>query len=210
MSLVYRFRIVFEDYDDVSRDIDVKSTQNFEDLHHTIQASIGFDGSKSASFYCTSDTWIKEQEIALEKRKDKNGNQIALMKASRLCDFISDPHQKFIYVSDYDANWSFQMQLIKILPTVDLTKTYPLCAKSVGEAPKQYANPVAKPVIADEDAEELLLIDEPGEEETKDSLLGDEEDGVEADELEGMGEEGEEEMEADSESGGEEEKQEDF
>jgi predicted double-glycine peptidase len=30
---LYRFRVTFEDYDDVMREIDVKSNQTFEDLH---------------------------------------------------------------------------------------------------------------------------------------------------------------------------------
>ena len=30
---IYRFKISFEDFDDVVREIDIKTTQTFEDLH---------------------------------------------------------------------------------------------------------------------------------------------------------------------------------
>jgi len=180
---------VFEDYDDVTRDIEVKSTQTFEDLHHAIQQSIGFDDKKSASFFVSNDNWKKGNEIALQKRKNKNDEPLPLMKNSRLCDFISDPHQKFLYLSDYDSQWNFMMELIKIIPAADSLKTYPFCIKTVGEAPKQYNDVKAKPSATDEEEEfleEAALVAEP-------EPIHIAEEGVEEEELVGMNEEGEEE-----------------
>ena len=64
MPTVYRFRVTFEDYDEVTRDIEIKSTQFFSDLHACIQSSIGFDNLKPSSFYMSNDNWIKGQEIS--------------------------------------------------------------------------------------------------------------------------------------------------
>jgi hypothetical protein len=200
MPLVYRFRVTFEDYDEISRDIEIKSSQTFEDLHHTIQACIGFDGAKPASFYISNDNWIKGAEISLEKKKDKEGNAVALMKDSKVASHIADPHQKIYYVSDYDSNWGFMIELIKILPSAEMTKLYPVCVKSVGEAPKQY-NVVSKPVVVDEEFD--VAIEEEAEEEEDDTIVGDTEDGVEMDEIEGMSEEGEEEERDETEAEGE-------
>lgn len=189
MSLVYKFRVTFEDYDEVTRDIEIKSVQTFEDFHQTIQASIGFDGSKPASFYISNDHWMRGQEIASSKKTDKDGNQAALMKDSKLNNFIADPHQKIYYLSDYEANWGFFIELIKIVPSADMSKSYPVCVKTVGEAPKQY-NVVSKPVVVDEEFDEPIL------EEEEEDVVEEEnetEDGVEMDEIEGMSEEGEEE-----------------
>lgn len=212
MSLVYRFRITFEDYDEVSRDIDVLSSHTFEELHHAIQSSIGFDDSKPASFYMSNDYWIKGQEIALEKRNDKNGVPAHLMKDSKLSSFISDPHQKIYYVSDYDANWTFFMELVKILPSADLSKNYPLVVKVTGECPKQY-NVITKPVVPIEEFDALDVEEDIDEEE--DSMIEETEDVVELDEIESMSEEGEEtvekdEMEIGEEPAGEEAKEDDF
>ena len=212
MSLVYRFRITFEDYDEVSRDIDVLSSQTFEDLHHTIQASIGFDDTKPASFYMSNDLWVKGQEISLEKRKDKDGKSLSLMKDSKLCNFIADPHQKIYYISDYDANWSFFMELVKILPSADMTKCYPTCVKVVGEGPKQY-NVVARPAVIDEEFDALQVEEDLAPDE--DAMTDEAEEVVEMDEIEGMSEEGEEEgekdeMEMGEDASGEESKEEDF
>jgi hypothetical protein len=209
MPTVFKFRITFEDYDEVSRDIEIKSTQTFEDLHYNIQASIGFDGQKSASFFMSNDLWIKEQEIALENKKDKSGNKLPLMKKSRLCDFISDPHQKILYLSDYEANWIFTMELVKIIPQADELRNYPVCVKTKGEPPKQYATAtLPKTVIAEEDEMDKLLLgglgaallsgtsdDGDEAEDSVDDLMIETEEGVDDEELEGMGEEGEEESE---------------
>ena len=197
MPLVYRFRVTFEDYDEVSRDIEIKSTQTFEDFHLTIQAAIGFDGSKPASFYISNDNWIKGQEISLEKKNDENDKALALMKDSKLNNFIADPHQKIYYVSDYENNWTFFIELLKILPNAEDMKMYPVCIKSVGEAPKQYSL-ISKPVVADEDFDETLV-------EEEESIVADiaeeTEEGVEMDEIEGMSEEGEEDNAEESELG---------
>ncbi|MFM2156641.1 MAG: hypothetical protein RL516_1390 [Bacteroidota bacterium] len=201
MPVVYRFKVMFEDHEDVVRDIEITNLQTFEDFHNIIQSSIGFDASKPASFFICTDHWIKEQEIVLEARKDKAGNDLPLMKDSLIKDHINDPHQKMMYIFDYEANWSFFVELSKIIPAADEKRLYPVCVKSAGDAPKQYKPaPVGKVKLSPEDTlASLLLADEIMDEEPEEEddlvedILGDTEDGVEEDEIAGMGEEGEEE-----------------
>ena len=92
---IYRFRISFEEYDDIYRDIEIRSIQSFEQLHYAIQESIGFDATKPATFFMSNDNWKKGQEITLTK-SEKPG--VKVMKDCRLCDFIADPHQKIYYL----------------------------------------------------------------------------------------------------------------
>jgi len=201
MPVVYRFKVMFEDHEDVVRDIEITNLQTFEDFHNIIQSSIGFDASKPASFFICTDHWIKEQEIVLEARKDKAGNDFPLMKNSLIKDHINDPHKKMMYIFDYEANWSFFVELSKIIPAADEKRLYPVCVKSSGDAPKQYKPaPVGKVKLSPEDTlASLLLADEIMDEEPEEEddlvedILGDTEDGVEEDEIAGMGEEGEEE-----------------
>ncbi len=163
---VYKFRVTFEDYEDVSRDIEIKPDQTFEDLHLCIQSAIGFDGSKPASFFMSNDYWVKGTEITTEKKTGKTGERIATMRKSRLCDFISDPHQKIYYEFDQQAGWTFFVELVKIIPATQDILPYPRCVKFAGEAPKQYLKveqiqdnaefdflneEVAEPVLAEDD-----------------------------------------------------------
>ena len=109
---IYRFRISFEEFDDVHRDIEILSLQTFEQFHLAIQEAIGFDASRQASFFMSNDNWKKGQEIATEIT-DKNTPDAMLMKESRMCDFIADPHQKIYYVLTPLRNGHFTSNSIK-------------------------------------------------------------------------------------------------
>ena len=68
---IYRFKVSFEDYDDIERDIDIKSNQTFEDLHRAIHQSTGYNADLSSSFYVSSDQWIKKEEIAKDQKQEE-------------------------------------------------------------------------------------------------------------------------------------------
>ncbi len=189
---VYRFRVTLEDNEDVYREIEIKSTQNFEDFHNVIVQSIGFDNLHDASFYISDDYFRKGDEITLrpmseEEVKQRERKQLPLkrqMNKSKMAALIDDPHQKFVYVYDLKTGWTFLVELIKILAD-DAKVSYPKCVKTVGESPKQYKNNNIVPVVGededfdddehhdDDDAyahsedETALLESEEGEEETE-------------------------------------------
>ena len=146
---VYKFRVTFEEHDEVSRDIEIKASQTFEDLHRAILASVGFDNKELASFYMSDDNWKKGKEISLIDMSEGE-KKIAVMKDSHLRDFIADPHQKIYYVYDFMAMWTFHIELIKIITAEEAGASYPRCVRTAGEAPKQYAmSPEAVPVPED-------------------------------------------------------------
>lgn len=132
---IYKFKITFEDFDDVVREIDIKSNQTFEDLHKAIHKSTGYNAEKSSSFYVSTDNWLKGDEIAYlpnERKKDR----VVLMENSKLSGFIEDPHQKFYYIYNFERPFDFHVELVKIILDADPHIEYPFLAKSTGEAPK--------------------------------------------------------------------------
>lgn len=133
---IYRFRISFEDYDDVTREIDIKSNQTFEDLHRAIHRSTGYNADKPSSFYVSTDNWIKGDEIAIHPTQRKIDNGVVLMENSKLSAFIEDPHQKFYYIYNFERPYDFHVELIKIILDNDPKIEYPYLVKSIGEAPK--------------------------------------------------------------------------
>ncbi|HET6245114.1 MAG: hypothetical protein H0V01_14160 [Bacteroidetes bacterium] len=124
--VVYKFRVTFDDPEEVSRDIEIKPGQTFENFHAAIQASINFDGISPAIFFTSDDYWRKDRKIGYEQ-----------LKTSKLLDFIEDPHQKFIYEYESDIKWSFTIELVKIVDGDQKTQ-YPVCIKSTGIAPAQF------------------------------------------------------------------------
>lgn len=156
---IYRFRVSFEDYDDVIRDIDIKSTQTFEDLHVAIHKSTGYSPEQPSSFYVSNDQWTKGDEIAYLPSAKKIDRGVILMKGTKLNKFIDDPHQKFYYIYNFDRPFDFHVELVKILDE-EPGKEYPLLVRSVGEAPKPLGPVAAPPTAASDDNEEFDFLNE--------------------------------------------------
>src|SRR6186713_1215261 len=177
---VYRFRVTFEDYDDVTRDIEIKATQTFEDLHYAIHSYIGFDASKQASFFMSDDYWKKGKEISNRDLKGEEKNAVAVMRNARLCDFIIDPHQKIYYLFDLQDKWTFRIELIKILTSEDHSTPYPKCVRVIGEAPKQYPPAPGAVLPQPEDFDETAVVEPELEEEAAAETTGVDDDDIPA------------------------------
>lgn len=134
---LYRFKVTFEDYDEVSRDIDIKSNQTFLDLHKAIHQSTGYNPEFPSSFYISNDQWIKGEEITYLPNQRRIDRGVSLMEKVKLSSFIDDPHQKFYYTFNFDRPYDFHVELMKIILDEDPRVTYPAVIKSVGEAPRQ-------------------------------------------------------------------------
>lgn len=148
---IYRFRVVFEDNEEITRVIEIKSTQTFLEFHNCIQESIKFDNKHAASFFKSDDYWRKDQEITL--LEEDLDSDVKLMAKTKIAAYIDHPYQRFIYLFDKKVQWSFLIELIKI--DADNPKVnYPVCTKSVGLAPKQYKQHL---IIPDESTTDPIL-----------------------------------------------------
>lgn len=187
---LYRFRVTFEDYDDVMREIDIKSNQTFEDLHRAIHQSTGYNPEYPSSFYISNDQWTKGEEITYLPNQKRIDRGVSLMDKVKLLSFIDDPHQKFYYTFNFDRPFDFHVELMKIILEETPGVVYPAVIKSVGEAPKQFGNiptvPVSPPEGDDfdflnemgfdeEDAEDFSEVTETGDVVEDEEKVADEE-----------------------------------
>ena len=136
---ILRFRIYWEDDDSIYRDVVIKHSQNFADLHQCILKSFEFDNKHKATFYRSNDNWLRGREISLEKYDDKVYKVDPLiMSEVTMGSEIKDPNQKFIYVYDFNKFWTFMVELINIDKEESKKLVYPGCIRSEGIAPSQY------------------------------------------------------------------------
>ena len=136
---ILRFRIYWEDDDSVYRDVVIKHTQNFVDLHLCILKSFEFDNKHKATFYRSNDNWLRGREISLEKYDDKVYKvDPFIMKEVTMGSEVKDPNQKFIYVYDFNKFWTFMVELINVDKEENKKLTYPVCIRTEGIAPSQY------------------------------------------------------------------------
>jgi hypothetical protein len=135
---ILKFRIYWEDDDSVYRDIVIKHTHTFSDLHHEILRCFEFDNKHKATFYRSNDKWQRGKEITLEKYDKKYVAEPLLMSETTIGSEIKDTNQKFIYVYDFNKNWTFMVELINVNKEESSKISYPSCARTEGIGPSQY------------------------------------------------------------------------
>jgi len=136
---ILRFRVYWEDDESIYRDVVIKHTHNFADLHLCILKSYEFDSKHKATFYRSNDNWLRGREISLEKYDDKVYKaEPMIMTEVTMGSEIKDPNQKFIYVYDFNKLWTFMVELINVDKEENKKLTYPACIRTEGIAPSQY------------------------------------------------------------------------
>jgi hypothetical protein len=135
---ILKFRVYFEEDDSIYRDVAIRPTQTFLQLHQVILKAYEFDSKHQATFYRSNDHWQRGREISLEKYEKPYKVEPLLMEATAIGTEIRDPNQKFIYVYDFAKNWSFLVELINVSKEESGKLDYPAVIKSEGIPPSQY------------------------------------------------------------------------
>ncbi len=147
---ILRFRIYWEDDDAVYRDVVIRHTQNFKDLHEAILKAYEFDNKHKATFFRSNDLWQQGREISLEKYDKVYKAKPLLMEETAVGTEIREPNQKFVYVYDFNKNWTFMVELINVSKEENPKTTYPSVIRTEGIAPSQYGT---KGLVGDKLAE---------------------------------------------------------
>lgn len=134
--MVYKFRIITDENDKFSMDIEIKSTQTFFDLHTAIQDEAEWDNSQLASFFLCNNLWEKSQEFSLLDMSDGDNNDVVVMEKGIIGNHIKKLKDKLVYVFDFFNERFFYIELIEIKPE-NANKYYPLCSNYVGDIPSQ-------------------------------------------------------------------------
>lgn len=135
---ILKFRVYWAEDDSVYRDVAIKPTQTFFDLHLTILQSFEFDTKHAATFYRSNDNWDEGREITLEKYDKSYRAEPLLMTETLIGGEVNKPSQKFLYLYDFVKSWSFMIELIGINKEEERKATYPFCVRKEGIAPPQY------------------------------------------------------------------------
>ncbi|HUQ66020.1 MAG TPA: hypothetical protein VM101_07685 [Flavitalea sp.] len=135
---ILKFRVYFEEDDSIYRDVAIKHTQSFTNLHNAILKAYEFDSKHQATFYRSNDNWQKGREITLEKYDRNYKVPPLMMSETTIGSEIRDPNQKFVYVYDFGRNWSFMVELISVSKDESSKVEYPAVVRKEGIGPSQY------------------------------------------------------------------------
>jgi hypothetical protein len=134
---ILKFRVYFQEDDGIYRDVAIKHTHNFLQLHQAILTAYEFDNKHQATFYKSNDAWQRGREISIEKYDKAYKAEPLIMADTLIGSQIIDPNQKFVYEYDFAKPWGFAVELISIEKKED-NGTYPCCVRKEGVAPQQY------------------------------------------------------------------------
>lgn len=176
---ILKFRVYFEEDESVYRDVVIRHTQTFSDLHETILKGYEFDNKHKATFYRSNDHWLRGREISLEHYGKDYKAPPLLMADTTIGSEIRDPNQRFIYQYDFNKNWTFLVELINVSKEENPKISYPSVSRTEGIAPSQYGT---KGLLGEKfaDVEEKYDLTQAGEgfaekdEEGEDISLGEE------------------------------------
>jgi hypothetical protein len=188
---ILKFRVYFEEDDSVYRDIVIKHSQTFQDFQQIILKSFEFDNIHQSTFFRSNDNWLRGREISLEKYDDKSYQVEPLLMAETLISSeINNPNQKFIFLYDFNRNWTFLVELINVTKEESSKVAYPAFVRTEGIAPSQYGTKslLGERFMDIEEKYDLLNADGFGEEgeesggtDEDEEVVGD--DGLEGDEI---------------------------
>ena len=134
--MVLKFRLISNEQDDFIRDFEILAKQTFFHLHLAIQENLHFDKSQIASFFTCNQDWEKEQEITLFELSEEESAKVITMDTAVVGEFMSEIHDKMIYVFDVFNERMFFVELVE-KERPDPSIHYPRCIYEKGKAPQQ-------------------------------------------------------------------------
>ena len=135
---ILKFRIYLEEDDAVYRDIVIRHTQTFQDLHFAMLKAYEFDSKHKATFYRSNDNWQRGREISFERYDKPYVVEPLLMADIGMGTEIRDTNQKFVYEYDFEKHWIFLVELINVSKEESNKTVYPSVSRSEGIGPQQY------------------------------------------------------------------------
>jgi len=135
---VLKFRAYYEEDNAVYRDVVIKHSQTFLDLHNAILKAYEFDNKHQGTFYRSNDNWQRGREISLEKYDKDYKAEPLIMVNTTIGSEIRDTNQKFVYIYDFTKNWTFLVELINVTKDESSKIIYPATSRVEGIGPQQY------------------------------------------------------------------------
>jgi hypothetical protein len=133
-----RFRVYWEEDDQVYRDIEIQPGQTFLELHKAIIQAYEFDGKHAASFFESNDRWQRGREINSEVFVNKKDAPALSMMRTPVSALVSTPDTKFVYEYDPAKKWIFLVEFIGISKEESHKRTYPYVFRKEGIGPSQH------------------------------------------------------------------------
>ena len=104
---ILKFRISWEEDDAIYRDVMVKHSQHFTDLHHIILKAFEFDEKHDATFFRSNEKWLRGREISKAVYEKNYVVPPLMMDEVLIGSEILNTNQQFVYLYDFAKSLIF-------------------------------------------------------------------------------------------------------
>lgn len=132
---LFRFRISWEEDDNIYRDIILTSGQSFAVFQDAILKAFEFTKPAPASFFESNERWTAGREISSEVLSNKKGAPALSSAKTPVSALVNQPEKRFVFRYFPDKEWYFYITLIALSNDEIGEKAYPLLVKSEGLPP---------------------------------------------------------------------------
>ncbi len=131
---VYAFKVWLIGNKQLSRTVELRSTQTLETLHQAIQRAIKWDSDHLYSFFLNGKAWDERYGYAspFEQDAHRSVDEVLIGELGLVVGHT------FLYLFDYGASHSFEVEVVAIHEHAE-EGDYPRVVESKGRAPTQYA-----------------------------------------------------------------------
>lgn len=127
---IYTIGVYVDELEDVVREIEIKGTQTFADLHQAIAKSFKLNLKMQASFFVSNTRWQKLNEITLG-HSSVFENAINGMKDS-IASVLPETTKYLVYFNEDAADYTILILLEKVTEKENPGKTYPALVTAKG------------------------------------------------------------------------------
>ena len=127
---VYKFRVMYEEDENIFRDIELRPNHSFAEFEDLLITAWGLPSDGKGSFFVSNDRMQKVKAFDHRKPIQKGDSQYMPM----ILNHVDNPHQKFLYEYSGRQDLTFYIELVIIgyeKPGAD----YPRVVKSSGPSP---------------------------------------------------------------------------
>ncbi len=134
---LFKFRISWEEDNNIERDIEILSSSTFETLHAAVIQVFGLKPTWGATINVLNEAGKLSRVIDTAVEKNIKDAPALSAKKTPIGAMVSHPSQEFIYNITTEKDWSFFINLITMELEVPDPNLYPRMTRSEGLSPME-------------------------------------------------------------------------
>jgi hypothetical protein len=141
MSLkIFKFRVAWQEDDNIQRDIEIASSQTFEDLHNCIKQAFLLKPEWHAIIGVLNEQGKRIYTLDSKVEKNLKDAPSLSTKKTPIGALVSHPSQEFVYALENEKEWDFLINLITMDEAQTDVMLFPRVTRIEGISPMELSS----------------------------------------------------------------------